>query len=117
MTNSRDFNHSEAHTILKNKILAEIGVRQDFLVIPTVSGVFRSLYGNRVIHAGSDKADIIGIVYPKGRGVAIEVKTGKAVLAPNQKRWKIAFESRGGIYRTARSVEDAVLAIEEAKKQ
>jgi len=105
-----------AHTKLKNDILAEIGCRDDILIVPTVSGVFRSLYGNRVVNAGAHKADIILAVAPRGRMVGIEVKTGNATLKKNQGNWKKALLKRGGFHITARSVQDALDGIEESKK-
>lgn len=74
------------------------------------------MFGERVIDAGRDKPDIIGTVAPNGRCVGIEVKTGKGKQTDGQIKWQIAFEKRGGFYAVVRSIEDAVNAIDQSKK-
>jgi hypothetical protein len=58
-------------------------------------------------------ADILGIRSPDGKAIAIEVKTGKGRLSPQQKIFKSIFEKYGGIYCEARSVDDALNAIKQ----
>lgn len=49
-------------------------------------------------------ADILGIVKPSGRFLAIECKTGQAVQSEFQKNFENMIKTSGGIYLVARSV-------------
>ena len=50
-------------------------------------------------------ADLIGL--HRGRFVAVEIKTPRGRLTPEQKMWGDLVEKKGGIYAVVRSVEDA----------
>lgn len=83
-------------------------------------GVFRSYDDpNRIIKIGTPgMADIIDVVpvtitpdmvgKTVGVAVAIEVKTATGTQRKKQEDFQKAFEKRGGIYRIARSVVDAI---------
>jgi hypothetical protein len=47
----------------------------------------------------------------KGRPLAIEFKSPKGKLSPEQKEFREAWEGVGGIYIEARSIEDLVHAL------
>jgi hypothetical protein len=66
-------------------------------------GVHRVQYG-----LGLGSADLIGLLVPSGRGIAIEVKTPIGKLSPTQIAWRGAWERAGGLYILARSVEQAI---------
>jgi len=53
--------------------------------------------------------DRIGVF--KGRPLAIEFKSPKGKLSPEQKEFREAWEGVGGIYIEARSIEDLVHAL------
>lgn len=74
-----------------------------------VRNVGVGVVGDRVIRYGiKGESDIDGIVSPNGRRLCIEVKTGKAVLSLDQKRFRAMILRFGGIYIEARSVEQAL---------
>lgn len=74
-------------------------------------GSFKSMDGKRVVRATSIEgiADIMGLY--RGRAVAIETKTKTGKQLESQKRFQKNFESAGGKYIIARSVDDAVAAL------
>ena len=65
----------------------------------------------RRIHYGQrGSADILGVL-STGRALAIECKTGGAVLMKHQARWRRAFERMNGLYVLAKSVVDVANAL------
>jgi hypothetical protein len=72
---------------------------------------------NNVIRMGvAGCADLTGIVTISGIGIRleIEVKTQKGRQSDQQIRFEKMVRDRGGIYILARSVDDAILQLEEA---
>lgn len=61
-------------------------------------------------------ADICGVLAPHGRLVCIEVKTGAGRLNDNQEKFHAMMSSMGALCVVARSVKDALDAIEAARK-
>ena len=57
---------------------------------------------------GLGSADLVGVLRPSGRAVAIEVKSPVGKATPAQLAWRRAWEGAGGLYILARSVEDAL---------
>lgn len=53
-------------------------------------------------------ADLIGVLKPTGRVFACEIKTPTGRLSLDQKRWAAAVNSAGGYACVARSVDDAL---------
>jgi len=73
--------------------------------------------GRRVRYGLSvGSADLIGILAPSGRLVALEVKTPKGRAADAQKMFLDLVRSRGGFAAVVRSVQDARSAIERARR-
>ena len=60
-------------------------------------------------------SDIIGIVKPTGRFLALEVKIGKADATPYQASFIRMVLEMGGYAAVVRSVDDALAAVAEAK--
>jgi hypothetical protein len=60
---------------------------------------------------GAGGADLVGILKPSGRFLAVEVKTPSGRQTPEQVAWQRAVESAGGMYVVARSVAEALAAI------
>jgi len=60
-------------------------------------------------------ADIIGILAPAGRFVALEVKTATGRVSPDQVRFLQLVRNRGGFAAVVRSVDDARAALERAR--
>lgn len=51
-------------------------------------------------------SDLIGLLNPTGRMIAVEVKTGAGKLTKEQRAFGAMVEAMGGIFVCARSVED-----------
>jgi hypothetical protein len=96
-----------AHSALVNRILLRYSVLPDVTLFKMHTGVGRALHDEHVIRYGIDGGtDIIGILKPHGRWVAIEAKTGSGVLQENQRRFRDMILSHGGLYILAREEED-----------
>jgi hypothetical protein len=69
-------------------------------------------------HAGLPKgsSDLIGVLAPLGRFVALEAKTPRGRLTPDQKAWLALVRRFGGFATSVRSVEDALAALERARR-
>lgn len=103
----------EAHTDLVNRCLirlSEMGVL-----------AWRNPTGRAVAPSGAvfgfglkGSSDILGVIPPNGRALAVECKTGTGRLSRQQEKFAAAFAKRGGIFVLARSPEDAALAVQHA---
>jgi len=60
-------------------------------------------------------SDLIGIVAPHGRLIALEVKTSTGRVTREQQQFLNLVEKMGGVARVVRSVDDALRAIEDAQ--
>lgn len=70
------------------------------------TGVARSMTGDRVIKFGfKGSSDIIGITRT-GKFLAVEIKTGKDDLRPEQKVFKKVIEENGGKYFMIRNEDE-----------
>lgn len=61
-------------------------------------------------------ADLIGILAPSGRFVALELKTAHGRVSPEQTRFLDLVRKRGGFAAVVRSVEDARAALDRARR-
>jgi hypothetical protein len=103
-----------AHSALVNRILMRYSVRPDLTLWKMNTGVARALYGERVMRYGIDGGtDIIGIMKPDGRWIAIEVKTGSGELRPNQRAFRQVMLDHGALYILARHEDDVRAALEQ----
>ena len=69
-------------------------------------------HNNKLVKFGlQGSADIIGLMKPHGRFLAIEVKTEKGRQSESQKRFQRMIEDMGGLYILARSPEDVIKAL------
>lgn len=64
---------------------------------------------------GLGSADLIGILKGSGRFFAVEVKTPDGELKPDQRSWHASVRASGGFVCVARSVADALAALERAE--
>lgn len=66
------------------------------------------------IRVGPDGiSDIVVIIPPNGRFLALEVKSARGLLRPTQRDFRAQLEASGGIYRVVRSLAEAQNVIAE----
>ena len=102
-------NRTVAHQKLVNDILFAFGSRPDVRIWKRVVGfdlVKKIKYG--IV----GETDLQGIVLPNGRYLAIECKTGNAVLSKPQIKWRDMIIKFGGIYILAKSLNQALTDFE-----
>jgi hypothetical protein len=73
-------------------------------------GLGQSPDGRKIRYGLPGQADIAGCF--RGRHVEIEIKTATGRQSRQQARWQHAIEQAGGVYVLARSVGDAIAALE-----
>lgn len=107
-------NRSAAHHALKRDILLALGSRRDVRLFDNPRGFderAKSTYG---LCPGA--ADLVGIVQPSGRWLALEVKTGRGVPTEQQQNFIDMVNAFGGIGRVVRSLSEALAALDEARR-
>lgn len=97
-------NRSEAHTKLVGYLLCELS-RRGFMVWKAHTGGL-PIPGGFLRFGLPGQSDIIGIMPPNGRFLAVEAKTGTGRQSKQQRLFQEAVEKRGGLYIVARSVSD-----------
>jgi len=70
----------------------------------------------RALRLGVGSADIICLIAPAGRLVALECKIDRGVQSDEQIGWQRAVEAVGGHYAVVRSVADARAALADARQ-
>ena len=115
MLSARGSNRNLAHTALVRAIRLRLGAMADLVLWPVLPGGVADASGRPIRCGPVGMSDLIGVVAPHGRWLAIEVKTGRGVLTPDQARWQSIVRSMGGVAGVARSVDDAVALCEEAR--
>ncbi|GMO63128.1 MAG: hypothetical protein Ta2A_10120 [Treponemataceae bacterium] len=86
--------------------------KQGFYVLNLASGCVKTARGQFIRFGEKGAADLICCM-PDGRFAAIEVKSPKGRLSPEQKQWLANIESRHGLVVVARSVEDVIVALKQ----
>lgn len=105
------------HTQLVAEIRLELGREEDFTLWLNAKvqvdrdGKVRAKPG--LVRGASD---LVGILAPQGRMVALEVKTGNARLEHRQKLFLELVRRRGGFGAVVRSTDDARAALERARQ-
>lgn len=113
-------NRGAAHTALIKSILAELGSLPGVVIGINESGraeYFSDHGKQRYVPfgwplPGGGSPDILAVVAPLGRMVAIEVKTGNAVTSAEQRQCHAALRLAGVVVVVARNIDDARKAIE-----
>jgi hypothetical protein len=96
-----------SETELVSSILQALALEPGVVVWRNNTGQAR-LHGSHVkFGLGIGSADIIGLVRPTGRFIALECKTEKGRASFAQFAWRNVVEENGGIYGLVRSVEEA----------
>ena len=106
---------TEDHTRLVHAVRLALGKLPDFRLwqnsrVTFVKGVPRAKPG-----LGTGSSDMIGVLAPTGRMVALEAKTGAARLTREQVLFLNLVRKMGGFATVVRSVEDAHAALERAR--
>ena len=98
---------TNTETPIMHEILCAISALEGALFYRRNVGVFRAMRGNGVVRAGIPGQADIGGMY-RGRAVEVEVKTQQGRLSEEQRRWKLAVESAGGLFIVARKPADVL---------
>lgn len=111
-------NQGDAHADLKRRVLLAIGALDGVRVTGrTAVGQCVSPEGVHISFGlWVGLADVVGIVAPYGRWLALEVKTGNARPNADQKRFLAMIRGWGGIAEVVRSVDDALAALRRAQQ-
>ncbi|MBF0406450.1 MAG: VRR-NUC domain-containing protein [Candidatus Riflebacteria bacterium] len=91
---------------LQQRILLELGNKPGIRIWRNNSGALYDQRGHLIKFGLQGSADILGIIKPHGRFLAIEVKAPRGKLTKQQERFKRMIEGHGGLYILARSMED-----------
>ena len=100
-----------SETRIVNAILLALGNRPGLRVWRQNTGAIKDANGRLVRFGLIGSADILGILAPSGRFVAIEVKTATGRQSEQQRAFQQMIERHGGIYVLARSVDDAIKGV------
>ena len=107
--------HDEAN--VQGAIIKALHALPGVWVSRNTVGVGRYATGGIVSYGlGKGSADILCVVSPRGRAVWLEVKSATGRQTPEQAVFQARQEALGAVYRVCRSVEEALAAIEEARR-
>ena len=93
-------------SIIQKLILAEFGALPWLRIWRNNSGALKDQRGQLITYGLKGSADILGLLSPEGRFLAIEVKNERGKQNESQIAFEKMIKSMGGIYILARSVED-----------
>lgn len=93
---------------IQQRILLAIGARPDLRVWRNNSGAVKNDRGQLIRFGCPGSADILGIMAPDGRFLAIEVKSDTGRQSDQQRHFQAMVENHGGLYILARSVDDVL---------
>lgn len=94
--------------VLQNQILQRIGSHPKIRVMRQNTGALTNMQGRLVRFGIPGCSDIIGIIAPSGRWLAVEVKSPIGKQSEQQKNFQAMIEAFGGIYVLARSIEPVI---------
>lgn len=107
-------------TLVEHDIRLALGMEPDFTLWRNATGVATHVESGRMsgVRYGLVRggADLIGILAPAGRLVALEVKNARGVLKEDQRRFLELVRRRGGFGCVVRSVEQAKAALGRARR-
>lgn len=104
--------HTRAHSILVAAVRSALVSTGRVVLWPNPSGF--DARAKRPYGIGEGGADTVGILIGPGRFFAVECKTGGAELEPHQVCWHRAVHQAGGFATVARTVEEALAALDRA---
>jgi len=96
-------------TLVRNEVCAELKRRGIFFWINDSVGIYNAARGSFMRSSNPFRikgtADILGIL-PGGRMLAIELKSKRGTLSPDQRAFLAEINSRGGLAFMAKSADD-----------
>lgn len=106
------------HTELVHAIRVALGREPDFTIWQNSKVTYDRRTGKPKAKPGlqTGASDLVGILFPYGRMVCLEAKTGNATLMPHQRLFAQLIRSRGGFATVVRSVDDARAALDRARR-
>jgi hypothetical protein len=78
------------------------------------TGAMKTEGGGFVRFGATGSSDILGILAPTGRFIALEVKTAKGKTSPAQEAWLAEARALGAVAGVVRSIDEAFALIEKA---
>lgn len=93
-------------SVIQKQIMAEFGALSWLRIWRNNTGALKDQRGQLITYGLKGSADILGIISPEGRFLAIEVKNERGKQSESQAAFGKMVEAMGGIYILARSVED-----------
>lgn len=102
---------------IQNAVRLAVGSLPDVRVWRNNTGSLKDSRGVAIrfgLAVGS--ADLVGVIAPTGRFFALEIKTDKGRTTPEQDRWLEVVRRFGGFACVVRSAEEALAAVERARK-
>jgi hypothetical protein len=115
MKRAHKANHNRAHSELVHATRLALGREPDFTLwtnskVVIVNGEPHAAPGLTI-----GASDLLGILAPHGRIVALEAKTGAAVPTPAQLAFMALVRKRGGFSAVFHTVDEAVSALNRAR--
>jgi|SRR5882672_5297394 len=106
---------SQQETLIMDQIRLALGRDPGVLLFRNNIGSAQMHGGFRVTFGvgGPGGADLLGIL--DARPLAIEVKSATGRQSPEQRRFQVLWEARGGIYLMPRNVDEAVAQVSDAR--
>lgn len=102
---------------LLRAILVALGARPEVRLFRNNVGLARDATGRHVrFGLAVGASDLVGIVAPHGRFLALEVKSPKGRVRPEQEAFLEMIRGLGGVGRVVRSVAEAEQALAEARQ-
>lgn len=106
---------SEARVL--HEILLDLGAEPWLRIFRNNVGLAKDGFGHHLkFGLAKGASDLLAIVKPNGRWLALEVKSESGRLRPEQRNFLDMVNNMGGIGRCVRSKEEARAAAEEARK-
>lgn len=103
---------TDSEALIQQRILLALGAHPACRIWRMNTGALPDPRTGRIIRFGiPGLADILGMLRPSGRFLAIEVKSATGRQSTQQQAFQRMVESCGGLYVLARSVDDAVQAV------
>lgn len=102
---------------IQSAIRAALGREPDVLLWRNHVGAVQDLRGRyHTFGLAPGSADLVGILRPSGRLLALECKSAAGRLRPEQRAWLAVVRDFGGFAAVVRSVQDALDALARARR-